>query len=149
MKPETMQTILEHFSGSRWAIPSSKQHASSIQALALFTDETIVTAVKQAKIGLGRTFISVAELAIQCKMVDRKAKSVGVRNEIVFSQAEIDADKDAAFKFLLTLSKEEIRAAVKHGRECGALTKDPIPTDVYAWRTWQIQMVVALAQAIG
>ena len=149
MKPETMQTILEHFSGSRWAIPSSKQHASSIQALALFTDETIVTAVKQAKIGLGRTFISVAELAIQCKMVERKAKSVGVRNEIVFSQTEVDQDRDAAFKFILTLSKEEIRAAVKHGRECGALTNDPIPTDLFAWRAWQIGMVSALAQSIG
>jgi len=149
MKPETMQTIFEYFSGSRWAIPSSKQHESAILSLTGYTDETIVLAVKQAKIGLGRTFISVAELATQCKMVERKAKHVGVRNEIVFSQTEVDQDRDAAFKFLLTLSKKEIRAAVKHGRECGALTNDPIPNDLFAWRAWQIGMVSALAETIG
>ena len=128
-----MQTILEYFSGSRWAIPSSKQHESAILSLTGYTDETIVLAVKQAKIGLGRTFISVAELATQCKMVERKAKNVGVRNEIVFSQDEVNKDRDAAFKRILNLSKDEIRAAVKHGREIGALTNDPIDPDVFKW----------------
>ncbi len=149
MKPETMQTILEYFSGSRWAIPSSKQHESAILSLMGYTDETIVLAVKQAKIGLGRTFISVAELATQCKMVERKAKHVGVRNEIVFSQDEVNKDRDAAFKRILNLSKDEIRAAVKHGREIGALTNDPIDPDVFKLRAWQIGMVSALAETIG
>ena len=148
MKPETMQTISEHFNGSRWAIPSSKQHESAILSLAGYTDETIVLAVKQAKIGLGRTFISVAELATQCKMVERKAKHVGVRNEIVFSQAEIDSDREAAFKRILNLSKDEIRAAVKHGREIGALTNDPIDPDVFKWRAWQIGCIAAIAEKL-
>jgi hypothetical protein len=148
MKPETMQTILEYFSGSRWAIPSSKQHESAILSLIGYTDETIVLAVKQAKIGLGRTFISVAELALQCKMVERKAKHVGVRNEIVFSQTEVDQDRDAAFKRILNLSKDEIRAAVKHGREIGALTNDPIDPDVFKWRAWQIGCVAAIAEKL-
>lgn len=149
MKPETMQTILEYFNGSRWAIPSSKQHESALLSLIGYTDETIILAVKQAKVGLGRTFISVAELAMQCKMVERKAKNVGVRNQIVFNQAEIDADRDAAFKRILNLTKDEIRAAVKHGREIGALTNDPIDPDVFKWRAWQIGMVSALAETIG
>ena len=149
MKLETMQTILEYFSGSRWAIPSSKQHESAILSLIGYTDETIVLAVKQAKIGLGRTFISVAELATQCKMVERKSKNVGVRNQIVFNQAEIDAARDAALTRILNLSKDEIRAAVKHGREIGALTNDPIDPDVFKWRAWQIGMVSALAETIG
>jgi len=148
MKPETMQTILEYFSGSRWAIPSSKQHESAILSLTGYTDETIVLAVKQAKIGLGRTFISVAELATQCKMVERKAKHVGVRNEIVFSQDEVNKDRDAAFKRILNLSKDEIRAAVKHGREIGALTNDPIDPDVFKWRAWQIGCVAAIAEKL-
>ena len=148
MKPETMQTILEYFSGSRWAIPSSKQHESAILSLIGYTDETIVLAVKQAKIGLGRTFISVAELATQCKMVERKAKNVGVRNEIVFSQDEVNRDRDAAFKRILNLSKDEIRAAVKHGREIGALTNDPIDPDVFKWRAWQIGCVAAIAEKL-
>ena len=148
MKPETMQTILEYFSGSRWAIPSSKQHESAILSLTGYTDETIVLAVKQAKIGLGRTFISVAELATQCKMVERKAKNVGVRNEIVFSQDEVNQDRDAAFKRILNLSKDEIRAAVKHGREIGALTNDPIDPDVFKWRAWQIGCVAAIAEKL-
>jgi len=148
MKPETMQTILEYFSGSRWAIPSSKQHESAILSLTGYTDETIVLAVKQAKIGLGRTFISVAELATQCKMVERKAKHVGVRNEIVFSQDEVNKDRDAAFKRILNLSKDEIRAAVKHGREIGALTNDPINPDVFKWRAWQIGCVAAIAEKL-
>ena len=148
MKPETMQTIFEYFSGSRWAIPSSKQHESAILSLIGYTDETIVLAVKQAKIGLGRTFISVAELATQCKMVERKAKHVGVRNEIVFSQTEVDQDRDAAFKRILSLSKDEIRAAVKHGREIGALTNDPIDPDVFKWRAWQIGCIAAIAEKL-
>ncbi len=148
MKPETMQTIFEYFSGSRWAIPSSKQHESAILSLIGYTDETIVLAVKQAKIGLGRTFISVAELATQCKMVERKAKHVGVRNEIVFSQDEVNQDRDAAFKRILNLSKDEIRAAVKHGREIGALTNDPIDPDVFKWRAWQIGCVAAIAEKL-
>ena len=148
MKPETMQTIFEYFSGSRWAIPSSKQHESAILSLTGYTDETIVLAVKQAKIGLGRTFISVAELATQCKMVERKAKHVGVRNEIVFSQDEVNQDRDAAFKRILNLSKDEIRAAVKHGREIGALTNDPIDADVFKWRAWQIGCVAAIAEKL-
>jgi len=148
MKPETMQTIFEYFSGSRWAIPSSKQHESAILSLTGYTDETIVLAVKQAKIGLGRTFISVAELATQCKMVERKAKHVGVRNEIVFSQDEVNQDRDAAFKRILNLSKDEIRAAVKHGREIGALTNDPIDPDVFKWRAWQIGCVAAIAEKL-
>jgi len=143
-----MQTILEYFSGSRWAIPSSKQHESAILSLIGYTDETIVLAVKQAKIGLGRTFISVAELATQCKMVERKAKHVGVRNEIVFSQDEVNQDRDAAFKRILNLSKDEIRAAVKHGREIGALTNDPIDPDVFKWRAWQIGCVAAIAEKL-
>ena len=143
-----MQTILEYFSGSRWAIPSSKQHESAILSLIGYTDETIVLAVKQAKIGLGRTFISVAELATQCKMVERKAKNVGVRNEIVFSQDEVNQDRDAAFKRILNLSKDEIRAAVKHGREIGALTNDPIDPDVFKWRAWQIGCVAAIAEKL-
>ena len=143
-----MQTILEYFSGSRWAIPSSKQHESAILSLTGYTDETIVLAVKQAKIGLGRTFISVAELATQCKMVERKAKNVGVRNEIVFSQDEVNKDRDAAFKRILNLSKVEIRAAVKHGREIGALTNDPIDPDVFKWRAWQIGCVAAIAEKL-
>ena len=143
-----MQTIFEYFSGSRWAIPSSKQHESAILSLIGYTDETIVLAVKQAKIGLGRTFISVAELATQCKMVERKAKHVGVRNEIVFSQDEVNKDRDAAFKRILTLSKDEIRAAVKHGREIGALTNDPIDPDVFKWRAWQIGCVAAIAEKL-
>ena len=143
-----MQTILEYFSGSRWAIPSSKQHESAILSLTGYTDETIVLAVKQAKIGLGRTFISVAELATQCKMVERKAKNVGVRNEIVFSQDEVNQDRDAAFKRILNLSKDEIRAAVKHGREIGALTNDPIDPDVFKWRAWQIGCVAAIAEKL-
>ena len=143
-----MQTILEYFSGSRWAIPSSKQHESAILSLTGYTDETIVLAVKQAKIGLGRTFISVAELATQCKMVERKAKNVGVRNEIVFSQDEVNKDRDAAFKRILNLSKDEIRAAVKHGREIGALTNDPIDPDVFKWRAWQIGCVAAIAEKL-
>ena len=143
-----MQTILEYFSGSRWAIPSSKQHESAILSLIGYTDETIVLAVKQAKIGLGRTFISVAELATQCKMVERKAKNVGVRNEIVFSQDEVNKDRDAAFKRILNLSKDEIRAAVKHGREIGALTNDPIDPDVFKWRAWQIGCVAAIAEKL-
>ena len=148
MKPETMQTIFEYFSGSRWAIPSSKQHESAILSLIGYTDETIVLAVKQAKIGLGRTFISVAELATQCKMVERKAKHVGVRNEIVFSQDEVNKDRDAAFKRILNLSKDEIRAAVKHGREIGALTNDPIDPDVFKWRAWQIGCIAAIAEKL-
>ena len=148
MKPETMQTIFEYFSGSRWAIPSSKQHESAILSLTGYTDETIVLAVKQAKIGLGRTFISVAELATQCKMVERKAKHVGVRNEIVFSQDEVNKDRDAAFKRILNLSKDEIRAAVKHGREIGALTNDPIDPDVFKWRAWQIGCIAAIAEKL-
>ena len=148
MKPETMQTIFEYFSGSRWAIPSSKQHESAILSLTGYTDETIVLAVKQAKIGLGRTFISVAELATQCKMVERKAKNVGVRNQIVFNQAEIDSDREAAFKRILNLSKDEIRAAVKHGREIGALTNDPIDPDVFKWRAWQIGCIAAIAEKL-
>ena len=148
MKPETMQTIFEYFSGSRWAIPSSKQHESAILSLTGYTDETIVLAVKQAKIGLGRTFISVAELALQCKMVERKAKHVGVRNEIVFSQDEVNQDRDAAFKRILNLSKDEIRAAVKHGREIGALTNDPIDPDVFKWRAWQIGCIAAIAEKL-
>lgn len=148
MKPETMQTIFEYFGGSRWAIPSSKQHESAILSLAGYTDQTIVLAVKQAKIGLGRTFISVAELALQCKMVERKAKNVGVRNEIVFNQAEIDTDREAAFKRILTLSKDEIRACVKHGREIGALTNDPIDPDVFKWRAWQIGCIAAIAEKL-
>ena len=148
MKLETMQTILEYFSGSRWAIPSSKQHESAILSLIGYTDETIVLAVKQAKIGLGRTFISVAELATQCKMVERKAKHVGVRNEIVFSQDEVNKDRDAAFKRILNLSKDEIRAAVKHGREIGALTNDPIDPDVFKWRAWQIGCIAAIAEKL-
>ena len=148
MKLETMQTILEYFSGSRWAIPSSKQHESAILSLIGYTDETIVLAVKQAKIGLGRTFISVAELATQCKMVERKAKHVGVRNEIVFSQDEVNQDRDAAFKRILNLSKDEIRAAVKHGREIGALTKDAIDPDVFKWRAWQIGCIAAIAEKL-
>jgi len=143
-----MQTILEYFSGSRWAIPSSKQHESAILSLTGYTDETIVLAVKQAKIGLGRTFISVAELATQCKMVERKAKNVGMRNEIVFSQDEVNQDRDAAFKRILNLSKDEIRAAVKHGREIGALTNDPIDPDVFKWRAWQIGCVAAIAEKL-
>ena len=148
MKPETMQTIFEYFSGSRWAIPSSKQYESAILSLIGYTDETIVLAVKQAKIGLGRTFISVAELATQCKMVERKAKHVGVRNEIVFSQDEVNKDRDAAFKRILNLSKDEIRAAVKHGREIGALTKDAIDPDVFKWRAWQIGCIAAIAEKL-
>ena len=148
MKPETMQTIFEYFSGSRWAIPSSKQHESAILSLIGYTDETIVLAVKQAKIGLGRTFISVAELATQCKMVERKAKHVGVRNEIVFSQDEVNKDRDDAFKRILNLSKDEIRAAVKHGREIGALTNDPIDPDVFKWRAWQIGCIAAIAEKL-
>ena len=148
MKPETMQTNFEYFSGSRWAIPSSKQHESAILSLTGYTDETIVLAVKQAKIGLGRTFISVAELATQCKMVERKAKHVGVRNEIVFSQDEVNQDRDAAFKRILNLSKDEIRAAVKHGREIGALTNDPIDPDVFKWRAWQIGCIAAIAEKL-
>ena len=148
MKPETMQTIFEYFSGSRWAIPSSKQHESAILSLAGYTDQTIVLAVKQAKIGLGRTFISVAELALQCKMVERKAKNVGVRNEIVFNQAEIDTDREAAFKRILTLSKDEIRACVKHGREIGVLTNDAIDPDVFKWRAWQIGCIAAIAEKL-
>ena len=82
-------------------------------------------------------------------MVERKAKHVGVRNEIVFSQDEVNKDRDAAFKRILNLSKDEIRAAVKHGREIGALTNDPIDPDVFKWRAWQIGMVSALAETIG
>ena len=149
MKPETMQTIFEYFSGSRWAIPSSKQHESAILSLIGYTDETIVLAVKQAKIGLSRSFISVSELATQCKQIERKAKNVGVRNQIVFNEAEIESDKTIALKRVLNMSKDEIRAAVKHGRECGALTKDPIDPDPYKWRAWQVGMVCALADALG
>ena len=149
MKPETMQTILEHFSGSRWAVPTSKQHESATLSLIGYTDDTIVLAVKQAKIGLSRSFISVSELVTQCKQVERKAKNVGVRNQIVFNEAEIESDKAIALKRVLNMSKDEIRAAVKHGRECGALTKDAIDPDPYRWRAWQVGMVCALADALG
>ena len=149
MKPETMQTILEHFSGSRWAVPSSKQHEPAIKAFATYSDDTIVLAVKQAKIGLSRSFISVTELATQCKQIERKAKQVGVRNQNVFNVAEIESDKAIALKRILNMSKDEIRAAVKHGRECGALTNDPIDADPFKWRAWQIGMVCALADAMG
>ena len=67
----------------------------------------------------------------------------------MFNEAEIESDKAIALKRVLNMSKDEIRAAVKHGRECGALTKDAIDPDPYRWRAWQVGMVCALADALG
>ena len=146
MNQSILHTILDRFSQSKWALPTSAKHKESVAKLEEFSDEELIEAIESLKRTLARTMVTPDQIAAEIKMIRKRTQSSvkQLNDQILASQVE--EDRIAMRNELKDTSESVIRAAVKYVRKVGVLDASPLSRNIDDWSAFVTGIVWASVQ---